>query len=381
MTGALLRSRGPWLTLLAVAVLVAAPFLVSDFRVGLLTIVVAWALFAASLDLLIGYTGLPSLGHALFFGAGGYTAAIVADRLVADALVTLLAATVVSALVAVVAGALAVRTRGTYFLMLTLALAQIGYTVALTWTDVTGGSNGKPTPTFTFPGFELSPSTNRIGFYFYTLGAAAVGYALLRVVVASPFGRALVGIRENEARMRAIGYRPVGYKLAAFTLSGAVAGYAGALLVQFERFASTSLVSFGTAALVLVMVIVGGRGTLYGPVLGAAAVLLLREELQTRVDSAGVELFRIGDTIIEVPGWELYLGVIFVLIVYFLPQGVGGLARQLRGGRGGRPGAPDRPPPTTADRHVEVDQPAPQPARAGAPTPEPTALRATGTSA
>ena len=338
----LLHARTWWLPPLVLAVLVLAPLWLNDFRTGLLTEVLIFALFAASLDLIVGYTGLPSLGHALFFGVGGYAAGIVGVRLTDSVLASLAVAVVLSALVALVTGWLAVRTRGTYFLMLTLAFAQLAFSLALTWTPVTGGSNGlSGVPVFTLPG-GLTPESDN-GFYWYVLVAVALGYLLLRLVVGSPFGRALVGIRENEARMRAIGYQPRTYKLAAYVLSGAVGGYAGALFVHLQRFVSTSNVAFGISALALIMVIIGGRGTLYGPVLGAGLILLLRDELSARFEH-----------------FELVLGVVFILVVYFLPQGIGGLARQLRGRRGASP------PPTTPGRQVEVDQETDEPLRGDA---------------
>ena len=283
--------------------LVAAPFLLSGFRLRLLTEVLIFGLFAASLDLLLGFTGLVSLGHALFFGVGAYTAALVANQVTPQPLVLLVAAVVVAALVAVVTGALAVRARGVFFLMLTLAFGQLAFSLAESWTPVTGGANGLPLPT-------LPLLSGVVPFYYYALAAFAVGYAALRRVVDSPFGRSLVGVRENEARMRAVGYDVRGVKLAAYVVAGAFAGFAGALYAQQQRFVSPGLVGFETAALVLVMVILGGRGTLVGPVLGAGVVLLLRDELSARFER-----------------WQLLLGLVFILVVYLLPRGLAGLRR------------------------------------------------------
>lgn len=295
----------------AVAVLTVLPFLVSDFRLGVVTEILIFALLAASLDLLVGFTGLPSLGHATYFGVGGYAAAMVARDLTVNVLAGLVVAAVVALVVALVTGFLAVRTRGVYFLMLTLAFAQLLFSLALTWTPVTGGSNG-----MSVPSVEVLPGTALDGtgrFYLFTAATFGLCYLVLRRVVDSPFGRSLVGIRENEARMRSVGYATLRYKLAAFTVAGVVGGVSGGLFAQYQRFISPDNVTFQISALALIMVIVGGVGTLYGPAIGAAAVVLLRDELSSRYEH-----------------WELSLGIVLVLFVYFLPRGLGGGAQRLR---------------------------------------------------
>lgn len=299
----------------AVAALVAAPLALSDFRLFLLTEVLITGLLASSLGLLVGFTGLPSLGHAGYFGVGGYTAALVATRLTSNGFVQIAAAVALASLVALMTGWLAVRTRGITFLMLTLAFAQLLFTLAASWTPVTGGTSGLAG----VPSVSLLPGEGLVldsdqAFYFYVLVAFMVGYAVLRQVVASPFGHALVGVRENESRMRSLGYSVAGYKLASFCIAGAVAGYAGALFVQHNRFVSPENISFLVSALVMIMVIVGGSATLLGPVIGAAVVLLLRDQLSSWL----------------LDGWQLVLGIIFVLIVYAAPGGLVGLAGQLR---------------------------------------------------
>lgn len=303
----------------AVAALAAAPAVLSDFRLFLLTEVLITGLLAASLGLLVGFTGLPSVGHAGYFGVGGYTAALVATRLTSNAFAQIVAAVALAALVALVTGWLAVRTRGITFLMLTLAFAQLLFTLAAGWTSVTGGTNGLagvPPVSLLADGGPVLDSD--VGFYLYVLTAFLVGYAVLARVVASPFGRSLVGVRENEVRMRSLGYSVAGYKLASFCIAGAVAGYAGALFVQHNRFVSPDNVSFLVSALVMIMVIVGGSGTLVGPVVGAAVVLVLRDELSSLL----------------LDRWELFLGMIFVVIVYAAPGGLVALAARLRGAAG-----------------------------------------------
>lgn len=301
-----------WVGAALLLVLLVAPLPLNAFRVGLLTEVLIFGLLAASLDVLVGYTGLPSLGHAAYFGVGGYTVALLARSLTDSAAVGLLGGVAGAVLVAVVTGWLAVRTRGVYFLMLTLAFAQLLFALALTW-PVVGGANGLSVPRFALlPGDGGRLLAQPLGFYYYVLVVVLLSYAALRTVVGSPFGRTLVGVRENEARMRALGYSVPGYKLAAYVIAGGFAGLAGALFVQHQRFISPSNVSFEISALVLIMVIMGGAGTLHGPVIGAAVVLLLRDELSSRFEH-----------------WELLLGLVFVAFVYLLPRGVAGLRRRV----------------------------------------------------
>lgn len=301
----LLRTWG--LRLAVIVVLLVLPLLLNSFRVSLLTEVLIFGLLAASLDLLVGYTGLASLGHATYFGVGGYAAALVARDLTSNALAALAVAVVISVMVALVTGWLAVRTRGVYFLMLTLAFAQLLFSLATTWQPVTGGSNGLSVPTAELFSLQLTGTT----LYYYVFVVTLAAYVVLRAITRSPFGRSLVAIRENEARTRSIGYSTFGYKLASYTIAGAFGGLAGGLFTQFNRFIAPTNIAFEISAIVLIMVIVGGRGTLFGPVIGAALLLLVREELSARFEH-----------------FELALGLIFVLFVYFLPRGLAGLARR-----------------------------------------------------
>lgn len=287
--------------------------MISDFRLFLLTEILITGLLAASLGLLVGFTGLPSLGHAGFFGVGAYTAALVATKLTTNGLVQIAAAVGLASIVALVTGWLAVRTRGVTFLMLTLAFAQVLFTLAASWTSVTGGTSGLAgVPAVSvLPGIVIGTD---MAFYFYVLVAFVLGYAVLQRVVSSPFGHALVGVRENESRMRSLGYSVTGYKLASFCIAGGVAGYAGALFVQHSRFVSPENIFFLVSALVMIMVIIGGAGSLVGPVIGAGVVLLLRDELSSLLRDQ----------------WQLVLGVIFVVIVYAAPNGIVGIAIQFQ---------------------------------------------------
>lgn len=322
MTSRLQRSTLVLALIGVLALFAVAPALLSDFRLFLLTEILVFGLFAASLDLLVGYGGLPSLGHAAYLGVGSYATALVAIHYTGDAFAGLAAGGAAGGAIALVTGLLAVRTRGVYFLMLTLAFAQLLFTLAITWDSLTEGANGLPTPQVTLPGDEgESVLAGRNGFYYYALIAFLVGMTVLWAVVRSPFGRALRGVRENEPRMRSLGYGVGRYKLAAFCIAGAVAGFAGALTVQQASYMSPSGMSFEISALALIAVIVGGRATLVGPVLGAAFVFVIRDELS----SAFAE------------NWRLVLGLVFVFVVYVLPRGIGGIPASVWALRGRRP--------------------------------------------
>ena len=241
--------------------LVLYPFVAPAYLLGLLTEVLIIGIFAMSLDLILGYAGLVSFGHAAFFGVGAYAAGIAAIRLTPHVGVSLPLALVAAGVAALIIGYLSIRAAGIYFLMLTLAFAQVLYAVAFKWTPVTGGSNGLsgiPRPVLgVLPGGgDLADP--RV-FYCFVLVIFALVYLGLRRLVASPFGRTLVGIRENEARMSAIGCNVARFKLVAFVIAGILAGLAGALNSYLNAFVSPAQLNWTTSGQVLVMVIIGGR--------------------------------------------------------------------------------------------------------------------------
>jgi branched-chain amino acid transport system permease protein len=293
----------------AIAVLAAAPLVLGPYAAATLSRVLVFALLAASLDLLVGVTGLPSLGHGAYFGAGAYAAGWVAVHLTASAPVTLLAAVAVSGVVALIAGSVAVRARGVFFLMLTLAVGEIVEQLAQSWHTVTGGSDGL----YGIPATQLAGAglTSVRALSWYVLGVFVAGMAVLRSVSRSPLGGTLRGIRDNEVRMRALGYRTYHYKLAAFVIAGAIAGLAGGLIAAQQRLVTPADLGFTTSVLALLAVIIGGEGTLWGPCAGAAIVVVLRDVLGPRLGGHG----------------SLVLGLVFVAVVFALP---GGLSR-LRG--------------------------------------------------
>jgi len=283
----------------------------SRFAAGIIRQILIFAIFASSLNLLVGYAGLPSLGHAAFFGGGAYAAAIAAQRLGTDQLtVSLGAGMLAAALLALLVGFLAVRALGIFFLMLTLALAQMVFAVAFQATELTGGSNGfsgirRPT----LLGIDFSAASD---LYLLVCVTFLLVVLLLWRLTTSSYGRALVGVRENERRMRALGYDTRTVKLSAFVVAGAIAGIAGALSSYEFRFVSPNDVGLGTSVTGFVMVLIGGAGTLVGPVLGAAVVLLIERVLPSQLPAQTV------------------LGVVFILFVVFARQGIAGALRKER---------------------------------------------------
>jgi len=265
------------LGVLAVALLclVAFPFVSGQYYVTLLTLILIAGIYAMGLDLVFGYAGLHSLGHAAFVGTGAYTIAIVSKRLLPNFYVNLLAALVASAVLAAIFGILAVRARGSYFLMITLALGQVMWAVTWGWRAVTGGDDGFPgikRPDLGIPVSMADP----VLFYFLVLVFFLVTAIVLYRIVKSPFGLALIGIRENETRMSILGYNVWLYKLLAFVVSGTFGGLGGALLAYSRGTALPSFLHFEFSAEVFLMVVVGGTGTLIGPVLGAVLVMLIK---------------------------------------------------------------------------------------------------------
>jgi branched-chain amino acid transport system permease protein len=271
--------------------------------------IAVWAIFAMSLDLLVGYAGMVSLGHALFFGLGAYAMAILTAMLKLPPAPALLAAVIAAALAALLVGALVVRLHGVFFIMITLAFGQMGwaYFARDRLFGGVGGMSGVKPLDLSAIGLELA---NPADFALFALGIAALVYLALRVLTASPFGHILIAIRENENRTRALGCPVQRYKLAAFTIAGAVAGLAGSLAAQRTGFVSPDLLVWTTSGEVLIMVIVGGLASLVGPAVGAAAWVLLHHSLS-------------GLT----PYWGVPMGLFFVAVVLFAGRGFWGLLR------------------------------------------------------
>jgi len=296
------------------ALLIVAPLLLPEFWRRFVTEILIWGLLAMSSDILIGYTGMVSFGHSVFFGLGMYCAAA--------ALLTVKPPNLWLALLYGLAGALlvsmfvayfATRLRDIYFSITTLVFSQIFYVIIFTWTDVTGGENGLgfSQPPLSIPGVwsgRFTPET----LHWFVLAVVTVSFLILRRVTQSPFGMVLQAIRENEPRARAIGYSVERYKIVAVMLSGLFAGLAGVLYAVQNKFAAPDFVFFLISGEVVIFNVMGGMGTLVGPVAGAAFFLLLREGLSRYFT-------------------EYYLipvGIIFTAMVIFMPQGLLGFAKR-----------------------------------------------------
>lgn len=310
--------------LLAVlAGLVAFPWLAATFYTELLTKMIILGIFAMSLDLLVGYTGLVSFGHAAYFGLGAYTLGLVAPRHEAALLwSTLPLAIVVAAAAAFIVGIFVVRTRGVYFIMVTLAFAQLFYFLFHD-TSFGRGSDGITMnfrPSAAIGSFVPLDFGNAVHGYYFVLGAMLAVLALLTLVLRSAFGRALQGIRSNEHRMQSLGYPVYRYKLAAFTLAGGLAGLAGYLSAFQFGFVNPEILSWHQSGNVLLMLILGGAGSLYGGVTGAFVFVALQEVYSSLTHH-----------------WQLLLGATIVLLVIFLPGGLASIGalfrRALYGGR------------------------------------------------
>jgi len=302
------------LLVLAFLALAAFPFVGTDYYLQMVTRMMILAIFAMSLDLLQGVTGLVSLGHAAYFGVAGYALAFLTPAGEPISLWWSLPASVgVSALLALIIGFLVVRTHGIYFIMVTMAFAQMVF-YAFFDNKALGGSDGvyinfKPETML----FDLE---NKTTFYFFTLAMMLVVYLFLRRLLWSPFGRALSGIRVNEHRMRALGYGTFSHKLAAFTLAGALAGLAGFLWGAQSGYVNPELLGFHMSAHVIMMVILGGMGNIAGAIVGAFSFEYLLHVFKDLPEVAG---FHLGKH------WQLWMGLFIVALVVLAPRGILGL--------------------------------------------------------
>ncbi len=295
--------------------LLALPALADRFYLQLVSKIMIMAIFAMSLNLLVGCTGLVSLGHAAFFGVGAYTLMLLSPQYAAANLwLSLPVAVVAAAVAALVIGLLVLRSSGVYFIMATLAFTQMFF-YYVTGSKALGGSDGayiyvKPDAAlFGITPFRLA---DPIQFYFVVLMLMAGTYLVLRVLLRSPFGHAIQGIRVNEHRMRSLGFPTFRYKLMSFVIAGALAGLAGYFDAAQFGFVNPDLFGWRQSGIVLMMVILGGMGTLYGPILGAFALVLVQELLTDLTKH-----------------WLLPMGLFIILAVLLLPDGIAGLRHQL----------------------------------------------------
>jgi branched-chain amino acid transport system permease protein len=308
-------ARNYWLGfIVVVAILAIAPLVLPEFWRRFVTEILIWGLLAMSSDILIGYTGMVSFGHSAFFGLGIYgAAAALLTVKPANLWLALLYGLVASGVVAAFVAYFSTRLREIYFSISTLVFSQIFYVIIFTWTDVTGGENGLhfSQPPFSIPGLvsaRFSPAT----LHWFVLAIVTLSYLALRRVTQSPFGKVLQAIRENEPRTRAIGYHVERYKIVAVMLSGLFAGLAGVLYAVQNKFAAPDFVLFFVSGEVVIFNVMGGMGTLVGPVAGAAFFLLLREVFSR----------------VLTENYLIPVGIIFTLMVIFMPQGLLGFARR-----------------------------------------------------
>ncbi len=306
-----------WLGFCVVMVLlIVVPLVLPEYWRRFLTEILIWGLLAMSSDILIGYTGMVSFGHSAFFGLGMYGAA--AALLIVsppNLWLAILFGLGGAAGAALFVAYFSTRLRDIYFAITTLIFSQIFYVIIFTWTEVTGGENGLifSRPHFTIP-FLYDTRFSTATLHWFVLSVVAGSYVLLRRIMQSPFGMVLQSIRENEARTRAIGYPVERYKIVAVMLSGLFAGLAGVLYAVQNQFAAAEFVFFTTSGDTVIFNVMGGIGTLVGPIVGAGFFQLLRE-LLSRI---------FGD---QFP-YLIPLGVIFIVMIIFLPQGLLGFARR-----------------------------------------------------
>jgi branched-chain amino acid transport system permease protein len=296
------------------ALLIVEPFVLPEFWRRFVTEILIWGLLAMSSDILIGYTGMVSFGHSAFFGLGMYGAAAALLSVAPPNLwLAILYGLIGAGAVALFVAYFSTRLRDIYFAITTLIFSQIFYVIIFTWTEVTGGENGLTfsRPALAIPGlFSLPFTTDTL--HWFVLAVVTASYLILRRITQSPFGMVLQSIRENEARTRAIGYAVERYKIVAVMLSGLFAGLAGVLYAIQNRFAAPDFVYFLVSGETVIFNVMGGIGTLVGPIVGAAFYLLLRE---------GFSRFFTEYYLIPV-------GVIFIAMIIFMPQGLLGFMRR-----------------------------------------------------
>lgn len=291
---------------LALWVALALVPLSGNYITGVVAEILIFAIFAMSLDLLIGYAGLISFGHAAFFGVSAYAVVALAVHLGVSGWWGLPAGVAIAAATASFIGFFCVRVSGIPFLMLTMAFSQLLFSLSVKWRAVTGGTDGLSgfqRPTL----FGASLDDRTLQYYVIAVGFV-LALSFLWCLVRSPLGSIFIGIRDNEQRMRAIGYPVQRFKLIAFTIAGAVAGLGGGLYAFFNAFVSSDILHWSLSGDAIVMVVLGGNGTIVGPVIGAAVFLLLKNIVSSHNEY-----------------WMLWVGVIFILSVMFFREGIWGL--------------------------------------------------------
>lgn len=295
-------------------IMVFIPFFFSLYYVNILSEILILSVFAVSLNILVGQTGMVSLGHAAFFGAGAYATGIAAVHVSTNTFLTIGIGLLFAFLLALIIGLLSTKAHGFYFLMLTLACSQIFYSIVYQWTAVTGGSNGLSgvSPIDLFANISLS---NQVFIYYFILAVFTILLFLLSRFLHSPLGAVFIGIKENEERMKSIGYNTALLKNISFLIAGTIGGLAGSLYVIFNGFISPADVYWTASGSVLIMVLIGGVGTLWGPVIGAAFIVILETLISSYTEN-----------------WMMIIGAAFILFVVFAPNGIVGIFNSVKRG-------------------------------------------------
>lgn len=299
---------------IVIAILAVCPLFLTSYYTGLFTLMLIFAIFAMSLDILQGYTGLPSLGHAAFWGTSAYMVGMLNVKVFKGCYfgVELIAGILSAAIVASILGLIVLRSKEIYLLMILLASSMMLWGIAFKWRSLTGGDDGLPgisRPDLSLISWDLGSITH---YYYFVLLFFIVSAVLMYLVVHSSFGHTLLGIRESETRMLSLGYNIWLHKYIAFIVSAIFAGLAGVLIAYYNGFVSPSELHLVTSAEVLIMVILGGEGTLFGPAIGAGIIILIKNFVSGYTEH-----------------WMIILGAIYILTVMFAPQGVYRLFKQL----------------------------------------------------
>ena len=299
------------LGLLVGAILLSLPaWLQNQYHLHIAVLVLLFAMLAMSLNLLLGYTGQLSLGHAAFFGIGGYTSALLNKHLGWPVFLGMLASVVSAGLAGYLIGRLSLRLRGAYFVLVSISFAGVVGLVAVNWDELTNGPLGMPgvpAPEIELPGIGQVAFISKTSYYYLALAAAALSFLVCQRLVQSRFGRACIALRENETLAQAVGINGTRYLVITAVVSAALAGLAGSLYVHYSRFVSPEVFSFSYTITMVTMAVAGGKGTLVGPIVGAVLFTVLPEVLRAATSYQ----------------WQLLAyGVLLVLVVFFLPKGI-----------------------------------------------------------
>jgi branched-chain amino acid transport system permease protein len=293
-----------FLAFAAIFLILLLPSMVSNYYVGLVIQIFIMAIFAMSLNLLVGYTGLPSLGHAAYFGVAGYAAGFLYLAGINNLWLVMISGMILGAMTAALLGLLAIRARGPYFLIITLALTQILWGIAFKWRSITGGDDGLPGVGRPEIGLGINLKADP-HFYYLTFIIFIAFLFAFSILIKSPFGYTLRGIRESESRMSALGCNVWFYKYLSFIFAGCFAGLSGVLWVYYNRFVNPSILGIDLSVKGLLMLILGGAGSFFGPVAGAGIIVLL-ENLISGITER----------------WSLLLGIVYVVVIMVFSEGI-----------------------------------------------------------